>query len=268
MVPEPDSPYLTDASGYRGSAERIFLPRSEPEVAQILREATALEKPVTIAGAGTGLTGGRVPHTGWLVCLEHLNGIGIQEDHAICGAGALLRDVQSAAAPNRFYAPDPTENGASVGGLATNASGSRSFMYGPTRRHVRALRVVLAGGETLALRRGRKPPFEVPVLPASGANKNTAGYYLRPEIDYMDLFIGSEGTLGVVTEAELALLPTPGSLFAGVVFFASDEEALDAVDAGARRRLCGCSSTWTAGRSTGCARAAFLKSRLKPGRAF
>jgi FAD/FMN-containing dehydrogenase len=231
MTPEPESSYLTDASGYRGSAERIFLPGSEAEVAQILREATALRKPVTIAGAGTGLTGGRVPHTGWLVCLERLTRIEIHDRYAVCGAGVLLRDVQAAAAPRQFYAPDPTETGASVGGsIATNASGSRSFLYGATRRRVRALRVVLAGGETLALRRGEKPPFEVPVLPASGANKNTAGYHLRPGIDYMDLFIGSEGTLGVVTEAELALLPTPGSLFTGVMFFESDEEALDAVD--------------------------------------
>jgi FAD/FMN-containing dehydrogenase len=231
MSPEADSPYLTDASGYRGSAERIFLPESEAEVAEILRDATALKKPVTIAGAGTGLTGGRVPHTGWLLCLERLTGVEIHEGYAICGAGVLLRDVQAAASPKQFYAPDPTETGASVGGsIATNASGSRSFLYGPTRRHVRAVRVVLASGETLALRRGEKPPFEVPVLPASGARKNTAGYYLRPGIDYMDLFIGSEGMLGVVTEAELALLPTPVSLFTGVVFFESDEEALGAVD--------------------------------------
>ena len=231
MTPQTDSPYLTDASGYRGSAERIFLPSSEAEVAEILREATALRTPVTIAGAGTGLTGGRVPHTGWLMCLERLTRIEIHDGYAICGAGVLLRDVQSAAAPRQFYAPDPTETGASVGGsIATNASGSRSFLYGATRRHVRALRVVLVNGETLALRRGEKPPFEVPVLPPSGANKNTAGYYLRPGIDYMDLFIGSEGTLGVVTEAELALLPVPSSLFTGVVFFDSDDEALNAVD--------------------------------------
>ncbi len=231
MVPEEDSPYLTDASGYRGAAERIFLPGSAAEVAEILGEATALRKPVTIAGAGTGLTGGRVPHTGWLMCLERLTGVEIHEGGAICGAGVLLHDVQAAASPKQFYAPDPTETGASVGGsIATNASGSRSFLYGATRRHVRGLRVALASGETLALRRGDKPPFDVPVLPASGAKKNTAGYYLRPDIDYLDLFIGSEGTLGVVTEAELALLPTPVALFTGVVFFESDEEALDAVD--------------------------------------
>jgi FAD/FMN-containing dehydrogenase len=231
MVTTADSPYLTDASGYRGAAERIFLPSSEAEVAQILREATALRKPVTIAGAGTGLTGGRVPHTGWLVCLERLTRIEVHEGYAVCGAGVLLRDVQAAAGPRQFYAPDPTETSASVGGsIATNASGSRSFLYGATRRHVRAIRVVLASGETLALKRGEKPPFEVPVLPATAAKKNTAGYYLRPGIDYMDLFIGSEGTLGVVTEAELALLPAPGSLFTGVVFFESDDEALSAVD--------------------------------------
>jgi FAD/FMN-containing dehydrogenase len=231
MVPEPNSPYLTDASGYRGAAERIYLPESEAEVAQILREATALKTPVTIAGAGTGLTGGRVPHTGWLVCLERLSRIEIHEGYAICGAGALLRDVQAAAAPKQFYAPDPTEARASVGGsIATNASGSRSFLYGATRRHVRAIGVLLANGEALALKRGDKPPFEVPVLPPTGAKKNTAGYYLRPGIDYMDLFIGSEGTLGVVVEAELALLPSPHSLLTGVVFFESDEAALDAVD--------------------------------------
>ncbi|HEY3823123.1 MAG TPA: FAD-binding oxidoreductase [Bryobacteraceae bacterium] len=230
MVPEADSPYLTDASGYRGAAERIFLPESEAETAQILREAKALKKPVTIAGAGTGLTGGRVPHTGWLVCLERLRRVEVHEGYAICGAGALLRAVQ-AAGPSQFYAPDPTETGASVGGsIATNASGSRSFLYGSTRRHVRGLRVLRADGETLTLRRGEKPPFEVPVLPASGAKKNTAGYYLREDIDYMDLFIGSEGTLGVVMEAELALLPAPASLFTGVVFFKADDEALAAVD--------------------------------------
>jgi FAD/FMN-containing dehydrogenase len=95
---------------------------------------------------------------------------------------------------------------------------------------VRALRVALASGEMLELKRGDKPPFEIPVLPESGAKKNTAGYYLRAGSGYIDLFIGSEGTLGVVTQAELALLPAPSSLFTGVVFFASDDEALAAVD--------------------------------------
>jgi FAD/FMN-containing dehydrogenase len=232
-VPQPESPYLSDASGYRGAAERIFLPESDAEVAQILQESTATHTPVTISGAGTGLTGGRVPQAGWVVCLERIKGIEICPGHAICGAGALLRDLQAAAAPSgQFYAPDPTEISASVGGsIATNASGSRSFLYGATRRHVRALRVVLANGETRLIKRGEKPPFAIPVLPAPNTTKNTAGYYLRTGIDFVDLFIGSEGTLGVVTEAELALLPAPRSLLTGVVFFESDEYALNAVEA-------------------------------------
>src|SRR6202012_5503918 len=121
----------------------------------------------------------------------------------ICGPGVLLRELQAAVAPKQFYAPDPTENSASVGGSVTsNASGSRSFLYGPTRLHVRAIRVVLAGGEVLGLKRGDKPPFEIPALPETHAKKNTAGYYMRAGMDFMDLFIGSEGTLGAITEAE------------------------------------------------------------------
>ncbi len=199
---------------------------------QIVRDAAAAQVPLTISGAGTGLTGGRVAQGGWVVSLDRLNRIETHNGYAVCGAGALLRDLQSAAAATKqFYAPDPTEWGASIGGtIATNASGSRSFRYGDTRRHVRALRVVLADGETLALNRGEKPPFELPAIEPPQTTKNTAGYYLRPGMDYLDLFVGSEGTLGIVTEAELQLLLAPEELFTGVVFFDSDESALAAVD--------------------------------------
>jgi FAD/FMN-containing dehydrogenase len=156
----------------------------------------------------------------------------VEKGYAVCGAGASLASIQAAAAPTKqFYAPDPTENSASIGGtVATNASGSRSFLYGDTRRHIRALRVVLAGGEVLALRRGDKPPFEIPSLAAPDVKKNTAGYFMRPDMDYLDLFIGSDGTLGVVSEVEVTLLDIPKTLFTGVVFFDSDARALDAVD--------------------------------------
>lgn len=233
MHPEADSPYLIDASGYTGTAERILIPEDEAEVSQMLREATVSSTAVTISGAGTGVTGGRVPHGGWVMSLERLNQIKIETGHAVCGAGVLLRDLQSAALTCRqFYAPDPTEWGASMGGtVATNASGSRSFLYGDTRRHIRGLNVVLASGEILKLRRGQKPPFPLPSLPVPASTKNTAGYYLRDGMDYLDLFIGSEGTLGVVTEVEAALLPVHDVLFTGVVFFVSDASALNAVDA-------------------------------------
>ncbi len=228
-----DSPYLVDATGFHGSADQVFIPDDEAGVAKILRDAASSETPVTISGAGTGLTGGRVPQGGWVLSIERFTKIEIQSGYAVCGAGVLLRDLQAAAAPTKqFYAPDPTEWGASIGGtIATNASGSRSFQYGDTRRHVRAIRAVLPSGETLSLRRGEKPPFELPSIAPPQTTKNTAGYYLRPGMDFLDLFIGSEGTLGVVTEAELTLLPAPEELFTGVVFFDSDDAALAAVDA-------------------------------------
>jgi FAD/FMN-containing dehydrogenase len=108
MHPQPDSPYLIDASGYKGTADRILIPDDEAGVVQVLREASAAGVPVTVSGAGTGLTGGRVPQGGWVVSLERLNSIEIREGSAVCGAGVLLRDLQAAAAPSRqFYAPDP-----------------------------------------------------------------------------------------------------------------------------------------------------------------
>lgn len=233
MRPDPDSPYLADASNYRGHADELLIPENEAAVVDIMRRAAAQGIPVTISGGGSGLTGGRVPDGGWLISLEKLNSIDVHEGYAICGAGASLTSIQAAAAPSKqFYPPDPTEYSAAIGGtVATNASGSRSFLYGATRNHIRALRVVMATGEVLALRRGEKPPFPIPVLPAPNVRKNTAGYYMREGMDYMDLIIGSEGTLGVVTQVEVALLPFPNRLFTGVVFFESDDAALDAVDA-------------------------------------
>jgi FAD/FMN-containing dehydrogenase len=232
MRPESDSPYLSDASGLRGCASEVLIPESEAALSQILRDATASNTPVTISGSGTGVTGGRVPDGGWLVSLEKLNTVRVEKGFAVCGAGVSLSAIQAAAAPTRqFYAPDPTENSASIGGtVSTNASGSRSFLYGDTRAHIRALRVVLASGEVLALRRGDKAPFDIPVLPAPDVKKNTAGYFMRQGMEYMDLFIGADGTLGVVSEVEVTLLDIPKTLFTGVVFFDSDARTLDAVD--------------------------------------
>jgi FAD/FMN-containing dehydrogenase len=233
MRPESDSPYLADASGFRGRADELLVPENEAAVVAIMRRASAEGIAVTISGGGSGLTGGRVPDGGWLVSLEKLNSIEVHKGYAICGAGASLTSIQAAAAPSKqFYGPDPTEYSAAIGGtVATNASGSRSFRYRDTRRHIRALRVVLANGDVLALRRGQKPPFAIPVIPAPDVRKNTAGYFMRDGMDYLDLFIGSEGTLGIVTEVEVALLDLPEKLFTGVVFFESDDAALDAVDA-------------------------------------
>ena len=149
------------------------------------------------------------------------------------GAGISLEELQTAAArSNQFYAPDPTERTASLGGsIATNASGSRSFLYGSTRKHISGLRVALMDGRVISAKRGDKVDFPVPEIPFPKTTKNTAGYLLAPQMDWLDLFIGSEGTLGIVMEAEVRLLPRPADVLAGVVFFPNDEAALDAVDA-------------------------------------
>ena len=228
-----DSPYLTDASGYRGQAERVFVPRDERELVETVQAASAASIPLAIAGAGTGVTGGRVPRGGWVISTERFQKLEIGSGVARVGAGVALSDLHSAAANSKqFYAPDPTETSAWIGGtLATNASGSRSFRYRDSRRHVRALRVVLADGSVHEWKRGDLVDFPFDPLPVPGSTKHTAGYYLRPDMDWVDLFIGSEGTLGIIIEAELQLLPAARELLTGVVFFPSDDAALDAVEA-------------------------------------
>jgi FAD/FMN-containing dehydrogenase len=224
--------YLEDASGLRGHADRVIIPSDESEVVAALREASAAAIPVTIAGAGTGVTGARVPFGGWVLSLEKLSHLEVHPGYAIAGPGVLLRDLHAAAQRSgQFYPPDPTETSASIGGtISTNASGSRSFRYGPTRRWVERLRVVLLDGRVMPVARGDAIDFDPGTIPLPDVTKNTAGYLLRPGMDWVDLFVGSEGTLGVVTEARLRLLPIPPAVLGGVIFFPSDEAAVDAVE--------------------------------------
>lgn len=146
---------------------------------------------------------------------------------------------------SHFYPPDPTEDTAHLGAtVAANASGARSFRYGATRSHVNALRLCLTTGEVLDLERGRceaegrrfalesgdgdVSEFDIPsyTMPST---KNAAGYYARPGMDMVDLVVGSEGTLGVITEVELVLTEAPEGVLSALAFFGSDAEALDSV---------------------------------------
>lgn len=231
-MPTPLDRYLEDASGFRGTAERVIIPADETELSAALREANESATPVTIAGAGTGLTGARVPQGGWVISLEKFTRLEILGAYAIAGAGVPLSEVQAAAQRSgQFYPPDPTEWSASIGGtIATNASGSRSFRYGATRRWIDSLRVAFAGGTIRQFARGEAIDFDPGVIPLPSVTKNTAGYLLRPGMDWIDLFCGSEGTLGVIIEAQLKLLPAPKAVLGGVVFFPSDDAAIDAVE--------------------------------------
>ncbi len=223
---------ITDASNYPGQADQLFTPETESEVASILKRASQQKIPVTICGALTGLAGGASPSGGWAISLTRMRKLEVSKGRAVVGPGVLLREVQSAAANSgQFYAPDPTENTSSIGGnIAANSSGSRSFRYGATRRHILSLRVAFMDGSIQTFRRGEKIDFDVPKISLPHTTKHSAGYPLAPNMEWVDLIVGNEGTLGVVTEAELQFLPAPGERLGGVVFFRSEADALEAVD--------------------------------------
>lgn len=145
-----------------------------------------------------------------------------------------------------FYSTDPTETSASIGGMvACNASGAKSFRYGSTREHIESLRVVLSDGDILVLKRGqvfanngnfsittesgRIISGELPKYKMPNVKKNTSGYFNKPNMDMIDLFIGSDGTLGIVSEIEISLNKTQ-AVSCGITTFMPDEEkALDLV---------------------------------------
>lgn len=236
--------YLTDASNMAsGHASKLVVPESVDEIVEVLREANARGTAVTVSGARTGTVGGAVPFGGTILSLEKLNKIKSIDREAMTAVvepgvilGNLAREVE---AVGLFYPPDPTEWSCQVGGtIATNASGARSFKYGATRDYVNRLRVVLADGDILDLTRGeslsagdrsvcttrnsRQIEVKVPTYQRPAVRKNVSGYYNNQPLDAIDLFIGSEGTLGVIVEAELRLMLKPEGFFSGIAFFPDD----------------------------------------------
>jgi D-lactate dehydrogenase (cytochrome) len=254
--PDEIESFLTDASFIRdGHADRVVIPETIDEISNILTHASRDRVPVTISGAGTGTVGGRVAFGGIVLATDKLNHIKsiIHEEHggvAVVEAGVILADLQRAVdQQDLLYPPDPTERGCFVGGnVATNASGARTFKYGPTRNYIRRLKIVLASGEVIDLRRGEvradanrklrlgKIELTLPDYHMPATRKNASGYFIAPEMDAIDLFIGSEGTLGVICEIEVGLLPKPEGLLSGVVFFADEADVL-ALVADARKRV-------------------------------
>lgn len=209
--------FAADASGLRYMPEAVARPQSVEEVIEIVRRAAQSQTPVTPAGMQTSTTGASITENGILVSLRALSpviDIDRQARLVRVSAGAILGDVKRmAAAEGLLLAPDPTsEEESSVGGaISCNASGARTLKYGATREHVRSLRVVLASGEVAEFRR-------------SGLEKNTAGYAFAHEP--VDWFVGSEGTLGVIVEAELSLLPLPERVIGLEIPFADERDSL------------------------------------------
>lgn len=229
----PADRFLEDASGYRGEADRAFAPATAAELRDIIARALSTKTPITVAGAGTGLTGAAVPHGGWVISMNRFRKLEIDNGRARCGAGISLQELQDEAAKTgQFFGPNPTEYSASLGGvIGTNAGGARGFRFGSVRHQILGLEVTFMDGQTRWLERGQPVEFELAAIPQPATTKNSAGYFIPRGVDWVNLISGSEGTLGIVTEAELKLLPIAPAILSGVVFFSSDENALNAVDA-------------------------------------
>ncbi|HEX9484114.1 MAG TPA: FAD-binding oxidoreductase [Gemmatimonadaceae bacterium] len=208
--------YATDVSGLELMPEGVARPADAAEVRALLAEANASRTPVTPAGGQTSTTGASITDRGILMSLRAMQRV-IDIDATARSVrvepGVLLGELKRTCAQHDLLlAPDPTsEEECTVGGaIACNASGARSLRYGPTRNHVRALTVAMADGTLVELRR---PSLE----------KNTVGYAFAQ--DAVDWFIGSEGTLGVVVEAELTLLPMPEHVIGLAIPFVREKEA-------------------------------------------
>lgn len=242
--------YLVDSANYHGYCDAVYFPENESDIIQIFKSANQNKQKVTVAGNGTGLTGARVPEGGIVIATDKLNKIiDINKDkkYAIVQPGVVLKDFQDLVkSHNLFYPPDPTEQDCFIGAtVATNASGAKTFKYGSTRNYVVSLRLVLPDGDTISLKRGNvfADGKELTIITESGITKtivllqykmpntkNSAGYFFHENMDAIDLFIGSEGTLGIITEIKLRLLNAPENILSGILFFGNEKEALDFTD--------------------------------------
>lgn len=188
--------YLSDTLGrLKGEASALVFPQSTEEVSKILKYAHKHDIPVTPRGTGTNLVGSTVPVDGGIILdFSHMDKVLELDENTMTitvQPGLLLQDLQKYVEERGlFYPPDPGEKASSIGGnISTNAGGMRAVKYGVTRDYVRGLEVVTADGS---------------VLTAGGKNvKDASGLSLK------NLYIGSEGTLAVITKCILKLIPKP-----------------------------------------------------------
>ena len=195
-------------------------------------------------GAQSSLTGGATPVGDIVLSTDRLNTISIAGDRVRVGAGVPLQALQDELAKaGRWFPPVPTYLGAYTGGaVATCAAGAATFKYGTVREWVDGLTIVLAGGHVLELSRGehRATGGGFTIGTASGDRiirlpdhirmpdvpKRSAGYFIAPGMDLVDLFIGSEGTLGVIVSVTCRTAPLPGALCRALVSVPSEDLAI------------------------------------------
>jgi D-lactate dehydrogenase (cytochrome) len=271
--------YLDDEShSFDGKADKIIFPSSEAEISTIMKNAFDDGITVTIQGGRTGLTGAAVPLGGIALNLEKLTNLSYMEYDETEGLysiaaepGVTLEDLVDAVVSKKLdnlqdkgtaeqqkalelflgeaddftFPVDPTEMSAWIGGLiACNASGAKTYKYGAVRPWVYRLRVVLANGDILDIKRGKVkadngkfvivlsddseievsiPTYTMP------KTKNAAGLFAEPDMDLIDLFVGSEGILGIITEVELGLVKLEENIMTVMAFFPSINDAVNFV---------------------------------------
>ena len=238
--------YLEDAAHYPGGhASAVARPSSFAEVVQALASSPR----VLVVGAQSSLTGGATPAGDLVVSTERLDYIRLGGTRVRAGAGVTLDALQQHLAAHRLWLPPvPTFLGATAGGAAsTNAAGAATFKYGTTRDWVEGLTVVLAGGEVLCLSRGdftaseggwfdvpmaggvRRVP--VPAVRMPHVPKCSAGYFAAPGMDLVDLFVGSEGTLGAIVDVTFRVQPRPAGVCWVLIRMGDEEQGIALVDA-------------------------------------
>jgi glycolate oxidase len=226
--PEDVVPYGFDGTAaLRQRPAAVVFPHTTEEVARCVQFAAAHDLPIVTRGSGTGLSGGSVPSFDSLVlCLARMNAIADIDARNLtlrAQAGVITQAIDEAAGRyGLFYPPDPGSVRISTigGNIAENSGGLRGLKYGVTRDYVMALEVVLANGQIARL--------------GSGCVKDVAGYSMK------DLFIGSEGTLGIVTEVLLKLLPRPPARQTLLALYDRIEDAADTVSAIIAARIIPC----------------------------
>ena len=204
-----------ELGGISSMPEVLVRVRSTEEVSAIMKLAYSRNIPVTVRGSGTGLVGGAVPiHGGILLETSKMNKILSLDPNNLTVTvqpGVLLMELAAFAEEHDFlYPPDPGEKSATIGGnISTNAGGMRAVKYGVTRDYVRSLTVVLPNGDIQTF--------------GAAVAKNSSGYSLK------DLIIGSEGTLAIITQAVLKLVPLPKVSVSLLVPFPDMKSAIEAV---------------------------------------
>lgn len=197
------------------SPEVVIKPANSSEVSEIIKLAANEKLPVVARGGATGLCGGCIPSYGGIVLsTERMNKIiEIDENNLMVTlqAGVTLRDFYSALKGKKlFFPPHPGEESATIGGvISTNAGGARAVKYGTIRNFLRGIEVILADGNV--------------IRPGGKIIKDSTGYSL------LHLFAGSEGTLGIITEAIFSVLPEPEASITLLVTYTTTENALNSV---------------------------------------